>query len=159
MKQEEAFDLLNDQLKDIPKAEIRSLSLAVLPRLMNVLDNNMAKCTHCKKFSNEGEAFVANIRPLFKQDIATIKRFDQWAEETQKHLKHTHQQHVKGRITSSFTTIGMLCGVSLGLLASLVNGTEMMIANASIGWAFGMLIGYSGGKLKENKLKLKNKLY
>ncbi|MCG8581319.1 MAG: hypothetical protein MI866_15460 [Bacteroidales bacterium] len=159
MKQEEAFTILNSQLKDIPKVEIRSLSLAVLPRLMNVLDNNMTTCTHCKKFSNEGEVFVRNIRPLFQQDIATGKRFEQWVEETQKHLKSTHHQHVKGRITSSYTTIGMVIGVSIGLLISLATDKELMIANASIGWALGMLAGYIGGKLKEGKLNKSNKLY
>ncbi|WP_430810239.1 MULTISPECIES: hypothetical protein [unclassified Carboxylicivirga] len=159
MKQEEAFDQLNAQLKDIPKVEIRTLSLAVLPRLMGVLDSHSHQCSHCRKYSNDGAAFVSNIRPLFQQDANINKRFEQWVEETQKHLKATHKQHVKGRTTATYTTLGMISGSCLGALISLMIASGHLMAGVSIGWAIGVLIGYIGGKLKEQKLNQKQLLY
>lgn len=159
MKQQEAFDLLNVQLKDISKVQIRSMSLAVLPRLMNVLDKNQETCTHCQKFSHEGEAFVRNIRPLFEQDLLTGKRFEQWIDESQKHLRTTHAQTVKGKTTSLFATIGMSAGILSGLIFTLLMPETSALANISLGWTIGMLTGYTAGKLKEKSLARDNKLY
>ncbi len=159
MKQQEAFDLLNAQLNDIPKAQIRSLSLAVLPRLMDVLDSNQATCSHCKKYSTEGEVFVKDIAPLFQQDTLTTKKFEQWVDESQKHLKNAHQQQVRGRITSLYTAIGMALGVLIAWLCSLLFPNQGTFTFIGLGWAIGMLAGYFSGKLKENKLKQTNKLY
>ncbi len=159
MKHKEAFDLLNEQLEDIPKAQIRSLSLAVLPRLINALDEQSAACPHCKKLGNDGEHFVRNIRPLFEQDIKASKQFEQWIEEAQKHLKVEHQQHVKGRITSTYTTIGMALGTLIAFGYLYLSSNEQMMGGISIGWAAGMLAGYIAGKVQERKLSQHNKLY
>ncbi|MCU4154597.1 hypothetical protein J1N10_01330 [Carboxylicivirga sp. A043] len=159
MKHQEAFDLLNEQLNDIPKAQIRSLSLAVLPRLMNALDENSEACPDCKKLGNEGEHFVRNIRPLFQQDTNATKQFEQWVEEAQKHLKIKHQQHVKGRLTSTYTTIGMAIGTLIAFGYIYLSNNEHMLGGISIGWAIGMLAGYIFGKVQERKLSQQNKLY
>ncbi|MBR8535696.1 hypothetical protein KDU71_09015 [Carboxylicivirga sediminis] len=159
MKQQEAFDILNAQLKDIPKVQIRSLSLAVLPRLINVLDTHMDKCPHCRKFNIEGEAFINNIAPLFKDDISSRKQFEQWVDESQKHLKIEHKLQVSGRITSAYTAIGMALGAIIAFGVSLLLENANTLANVSIGWALGMLTGYMTGKITENKLKQDNKLY
>ncbi|WP_439184191.1 hypothetical protein [Carboxylicivirga taeanensis] len=159
MNQQEAFDLLNEQLQDIPKVQIRSMSLAVLPRLMNTLDRNHDTCTHCKKFSAEGEIFVRDIRPLFEQNISTIKKFEQWVDEAQKHLTNAHQQQVKGRITSTYTAVGMGLGIAIAAAYSLLAAHTITITSISLGWAIGMLTGFIAGKIKENKLNQNKKLY
>jgi hypothetical protein len=159
MKYQEAFDLLNNQLKDIPKAQIRSLSLAVLPRLMDALHNNSERCPSCLKLGHQGEAFVKNIRPLFEQNVKINKSFEQWVDESQKHLRIEHQQRIKGRITSTYITIGMAIGTLIAFGYIYLLNKEELLGGISIGWACGMIIGYIAGKLKEQKLSKLNKLY
>jgi len=159
MNQKETFDTLNAQLKDIPKVQIRLMSLSVLPRLMGALDNNHKQCPDCKKYCSEGEHFVNDIRPLFNQDIKVQKSFEKWVEKSQKHLKNMHQQHVKGRLTSTYTTIGMIFGCLLAFLYLQITKTDNYIGGLSLGWAIGMVIGYFTGKVKESRLNKINKLY
>lgn len=159
MKHEEAFDLLNEQIKDIPKAQIRTVSLAVLPRLMNALDQQQESCPQCLKHSRQGEDFVNNIRPLFEQNIKMSKSFEQWADEAQKHLKVRHQQHVKGRVTSTYTTIGMAIGTFIAFIYSYFIVENSIAGTISIGWAVGLIFGYISGKLKENTLRKNQQLY
>lgn len=159
MKYQEAFDLLNEQLKDIPKAQIRSMSLSVLPRLMDVLDHNHTKCPYCQKMSKDGSRYVHNIRPLFEQDMSINKHFEQWVESSQKHLKTEHNQYVKGRITSAYATYGMTIGTLIAFAYIYITGGETSIGGISIGWTCGMLIGYLSGKIKEQRLAKNNQLY
>ena len=159
MNQKDTFDTLNEQLKDIPKAQIRLMSLAVLPRLMGALDNNKSHCVDCKRYSNSGEEFIKNIRPLFSQDRQAQQNFENWVTEAQKHLKTRHQQQVKGRITSTYATIGMLAGCALALFYLLLTNGSNYIGGISLGWALGMISGYIVGKTKENKLSRNHKVY
>ncbi|MCT4589022.1 MAG: hypothetical protein N4A71_14465 [Carboxylicivirga sp.] len=159
MKQEEAFNILNEQIKDIPKAQIRSVSLAVLPRLMQVLDDHLDKCPHCQKFSQEGENYVNDIRPIFGEDVKANKQFEQWAHESQKHLKIEHEQYVKGRTTSVYITIGMAIGTLVAFIYSYFLAENNIAGSISIGWAIGLVVGYMAGKLKENKLRKNKQLY
>ncbi len=159
MKQDEAFDLLNAQLKDIPKAQIRSMSLAVLPRLINALESHQDTCPNCSKLNKDGEAFIRNIRPLFEQNIPEIKKFEQWVETSQKHLKQDHQQHVKGRVASTYTTIGMATGTLSAFLYLQFVPEISTFGSISLGWTIGTVVGYVVGKIKEQILSKKDKLY
>ncbi len=159
MKQQEAFDLLNDQLQDIPKVQIRSMSLAVLPRLMNVLDKNHKSCPDCNRISHEGEVFVRNIRPVFEQDIPTIKKFERWVNTSQAHLKNRHGQVAKGKTTALYTAVGVAIGILLTLVFIWMKPEVNTLAHISLGWVIGMLGGYVSGKLKETSLAQKEKLY
>lgn len=159
MNQQETFDTLNKQLKDIPKVQIRLMSLAVLPRLMGALDHNQDHCSDCKKHSTEGSLFVNNIRPLFNQERNVQKNFEKWVDNAQKHLKDKHQQHVKGRLTAIFTTICMIAGCLIAILYLNITNTTNYISSISLGWGIGMITGYFIGKIKENRLNKNNKLY
>ena len=159
MKHQEAFDLLNEQLKDIPKSQIRIMSLSVLPRLMDILDHKQETCPYCRNHSHQGESFVKDIRPLFEQNIQKTKSFEHWVDEAQKHLKTEHKLHVKGRIASTYTTIGMAIGAFIGFILAYFFDLNTVIGTISIGWAIGMILGYSSGKLRERKLHKNNHLY
>lgn len=159
MKHQEAFDLLNEQLINIPKMQIRSMSLEVLPRLIDRIDSNQNQCSACKDLNITGEAFIHDIKPIFNQDKETIKKFENWVDESQKHLKKEHQQTPKGRLTSTYTTIGMAIGTVIAYLIIKITGQEGILSSISIGWAIGMLAGYIIGKVKEKKLTRNNKLY
>ncbi|MBK3518377.1 hypothetical protein [Carboxylicivirga marina] len=159
MKQQEAFDILNSQLSDVSKSQIRSMSLEVLPRLINTLHENSNNCPSCKKHEQQGDNYVNDIRPLFEQDIRFIKEFERWVDSSKKHLKATHKQHPRGQISSTYTTIGMAIGTFIAFLISYFINNNNILGGLSIGWAIGMLFGYSIGKLKEKKLGQLNKLY
>jgi len=159
MNQQETFDTLNEQLKDIPKVQIRLMSLSVLPRLMGALDANQQHCPDCKRYNKEGGQFVNDIKPLFNQDLKVQKSFEKWVDNAQKHLKTKHQQRVKGRLTSTYATIGMLTGCLIAFLYMKVTGSTNYIGNISLGWAIGMTVGYFTGKLIESRLSKNNKLY
>ncbi len=159
MEHKECYDLLNEQLKDIPKMEIRSLSLAVMPRLMDVLHKNQSACNHCKHFTKEGEIFTKDISPLFGADVKAKRNFENWVSESQKHLTTVHQQRVKGRLTSTYAAIGMLAGTAITTSYSWLSDGDNLIGMAGLGWAVGVLAGYITGKIKENNLSKNNKLY
>ena len=159
MNQQETFDILNAQLKDIPKAQIRLMSLSVLPRLMGVLDSNRNHCSDCNQYSHEGSCFVNDIRPLFNQDRNVQKNFEKWVGNAQSHLKNQHQQGVKGRLTAVYTSIGMALGCITALVFLQITNSDNYLGGISLAWTVGMLIGYSTGKIKERRLNKNNKLY
>ncbi|MCU4176371.1 hypothetical protein [Carboxylicivirga sp. N1Y90] len=159
MEHNECFSLLNEQLKDISKVEIRSLSLAVLPRLMNVLHINQNHCNECKRFTKEGEVFVHDISPLFGNDVRAKRSFENWVTTSQQHLTNVHQQQTKGKLSASYAAIGMFLGIIIASAYTWLSGGENYIGMAGLGWAAGTIAGYITGKLTENKLSKNNKLY
>nr|WP_321405479.1 hypothetical protein [uncultured Carboxylicivirga sp.] len=158
MDRKTTFETLNEQLEKIPKAQIRSLSLAVLPRLMGAIHNQIDTCHHCKKYNDEGEVFVHNIQQLFN-DPKALGPFEDWVEQSQKHLKSEHRLHVRGRISATYATIGMLAGIIIGASYAWLSIESNYLAFISLGWLLGMLGGYIAGKIVENRLNKNNKLY
>nr|WP_321453327.1 hypothetical protein [uncultured Carboxylicivirga sp.] len=158
MDRRTTFDTLNQQLEKIPKAQIRSLSLAVLPRLMGALHNKVDECPHCKKLNNQGEVFVNDIQQLFN-DHKALAPFENWVEESQKHLKKDHQLHVRGRISATYSTIGMLTGIFVPALYVWLSAETNYIGYISLGWLIGIFAGYISGKIVENRLHKDKKLY
>ncbi|MBS2097940.1 hypothetical protein [Carboxylicivirga linearis] len=152
------YNKLNDQLEKIPKAQIRSLSLAVLPRLMGAIDNQKEKCHHCEKFNDEGEKYVNNIQDLFN-DPRALKPFENWVEQSQQHLKQEHHLHVKGRIGATYSTVGMLAGILLPAMYVWLSSETNYMGFVSVGWLIGLTTGYVAGKIVERRLSKENKLY
>lgn len=159
MDQQSTYHILNEKLKDIPKAQIRSLSLSVLPRLMGALHKHKNSCPDCMKFQQEGVLFVNNVKQLFADDVKTMRQFESWVNQSQKHLKADHQLQVKGRLTATFTTIGMFLGIILPAIYVVISKGSNYIGYISLGWVIGMLAGYTAGKIKENGLQKHHKLY
>lgn len=159
MEHDECFSLLNEQLIDVSKVEIRSLSLAVLPRLMNVLHNNQEDCNECTRFTKEGEAFVNDISPLFGNDVRAKRNFENWVSTAQQHLTNVHQQQTKGKLSALYATIGMFLGIIIASAYTWLSDGENYIGMAGLGWVVGTLGGYVTGKLTEDRLSKNNKLY
>lgn len=159
MNRQETFERLNQQLKDIPKSQIRSISLSVLPRLMGALYKSKGQCIECERFSKKGDVFVNDIKPLFAGDKEYIKDFEYWVEESQIHLKKDHGQQVRGRITSVYTTIGIITGTIFATAYCYFTKQTGYIGCVVLGWTIGMVAGYLGGKITERYLVKNNKLY
>ncbi len=159
MDQKSTYNILNEKLKGIPRAQIRSISLAVLPRLMGAIHQNKENCPDCKKFNQQGEYFVDNIKDLFTDNVATVRQFENWVELSQNHLKLDHQLRVKGKLTATYTAIAMVAGIFIAALYVWFSGGDNYIGYISLGWLAGMLGGYLAGKLHEARLNKHHKLY
>lgn len=159
MDQQTTYDFLNEQLKDIPKAQIRSLSLSVLPRLMGAIHKQKEECPHCQKYNQQGETYINDIKQLFVDDIKTMREFENWVEHSQQHLKSEHQLQVRGRLTASYTIIGIIIGVVLFTVYTWLSSDENYTGFITLGLVAGMLGGYITGKIAENGLQKNNKLY
>lgn len=159
MTYQETFDKLNEQLKDVPKSQVRSLSLEVLPRLMAILHAHKSTCHHCQLLSNEGEGFVNHIAPLFGDNPNELKKFEDWVERAQKHLSEAHQLKVKGRTVAAYAAVGALLGIVWGIIHGYITEVPEYIGIVSSTSVIGMLVGYVLGKMKEKALKRDHRLY
>jgi len=159
MEAKEVIQILNAKLEKVPKAEVRSMGLEVLPRLIDVLHHQKDTCPDCRMLHDEGVSHIEDIIALFGQDLAIQKKFENWVSKTQSHLKHQHGMVAKGRTAAAYIFTGIAVGVIIGALVMYLTENENVLRGAILGWVVGMLIGWSIGKIKENKLQKKHHLY
>jgi len=159
MEAKEVIQILNAKLEEVPKAEVRSMGLEVLPRLIDVLHHQKEVCPECRKLHDDGVKHIENILALFGQDLAIQKTFENWVSETQSHLKNQHGMVAKGRTAAAYIFFGISVGVVTGIVIMYLTENENILGGAVLGWVCGMLIGWSVGKIKESKLQKKHHLY
>jgi len=159
MEAKEVIQILNAKLEKVPKAEVRSMGLEVLPRLIDVLHHQKETCPDCRKLHDNGIKHIEDITTLFGPDLSVQKRFENWVVETQSHLKQQHGMVAKGRTAAAYIFTGIGIGVVIGALVMYLMDNENILGGAILGWVCGMLIGWSIGKMKESKLQKKHFLY
>lgn len=159
MEAKEVIQLLNTKLENVPKAQVRSMGLEVLPRLIDVLHQRRPACSDCKKLHDEGIRHIDQIGALFGDDLAVQKKFESWVDRSQRHLKEYHGMVAKGRTSSVYVVSGIVGGMVIGALSMYMISAENSIGGAVLGFVCGMLIGWIVGKMKESKLRKEQKLY
>lgn len=159
MEAKEVIQILNAKLEKVPKAEVRSMGLEVLPRLIDVLHHQKETCPDCRKFHDDGVNHIEDIIALFGQDLLIQKKFENWVSQTQSHLKGQHRMVAKGRTAAAYVFAGISVGVVIGVLVMYLTENENILGGAILGWVCGMLIGWSIGKVKESQLQKKHHLY
>ncbi len=159
MEAKEVIQILNAKLEKVPKAEVRSLGLEVLPRLIGVLHRQAGSCPDCRNFHDHGVMHVEEIVSLFGPEVSDRKKFEVWVEGAQQHLKHHHGMVAKGRTGAVYILAGIGFGLVTGSLVTYLTGGTNILSGAILGWVCGMLIGWIVGKIKENKLRQEDLLY
>jgi len=159
MEAKEVIQILNTKLEKVPKAEVRSMGLEVLPRLIDVLHHHKKTCPDCRQLHDDGIHHMEDIISLFGTDLSVQKKFENWVSETQSHLKHQHGMVAKGRTAAAYIFAGVVFGVVFGVAVMYLTKNENLFGGAILGWVCGMLIGWSVGKIKESKLQKRHHLY
>jgi hypothetical protein len=159
MTKQEAIDKMNEQLEHIPKAEIRLLNLAVLPRLTGALNDKSDSCRECAELHDTCVEFVNDIVQVLRGTQQQREEFESFVSNAFMHLQHDHDTLPKGRLLSVSVLTGMLLGTGFALLLNYFFMGRDIIGYGVLGWVIGVVAGYGAGKLRENKLKKDNRLF
>ncbi len=158
MKSSEISEKLNEQLKGVPRAEIRAANLEVYPRMVEALYNRSSSCDRCRELYDESSKFTDDIASVIKGTPEQRKEFEEFVRVAYMHLHEVHKTLPKGKILSVSVLVGMLLGLSFAVIIGYFMDQDLLRYGA-LGWILGVIAGWITGKIRENNLRKKNRQF
>jgi len=153
------YKILAKRFKGAPREASRFYNLQMLPRLMYCLHKQKETCSVCKDHFNKLDEATLHITEWFKDEGDELKEYQKQIESIIKHLQSSHGIMAKGLWLSRIVVIGLAVGVAVAYFANLAFPQTEKSGLLVFGSVVGMMTGWITGKIYENQLKKKNKIF
>lgn len=153
------YQTLRKRFEGAPREASRFYNLQMLPRLMYCLYIQKETCPTCKVHFNELDKVTLHITEWFKNEGSELKEYQSQMEAIIKHLQIDHNITAKGLWLSRIVVIGLATGVVVAYFANLLFPQTEKSGLLVLGSVIGMMLGWIAGKIYENQLRKKNKIF
>jgi len=151
---------MNEQVEGIREQEIRFLRIEEFNRVIQKTYQYSEKCQECKKFREEIETIVPDIRKVLLHPGKKRKKYDDLLDRLAKHLRNEHGIFPPLYFAYTYTAIGM----GIGFIAGMIAETLRWLVLNRISWELwvgaiiiGLLIGHIKGMNKDTNIRRSGK--
>lgn len=153
------YTILRKRFEGAPREASRFYNLQMLPRLMHCLYKQKESCAVCEDYFNKIDTVTLHITEWFKDEGDELKEYQKQIESVIKHLQSDHGTTAKGLWLSRIVVIGLAIGVGGAYLANLLFPETEKSGLLVLGSVVGMMLGWISGKIYENQLRKRNKIF
>ncbi len=153
------YKILTERFEGAPREASRFYNLQMLPRLMHCLNKQKEFCPICKDHFNKLDKVTLHITEWFKDEGDELKEYQKQIESIIKHLQSDHGTFAKGLWLSRIVVIGLAIGILVAYLSNLLFPETEKSGLLVLGSVIGMMLGWIAGKMYENQLRKRNKIF
>ncbi len=140
---------VEEKIENLHKKDFKFYRVDYFLLLAEKVDKLSSNCMDCKMLKKKIEDTANELDTLLSGSISLRKEYELKLDEIEKHIRKIHKIYPKQYFLYLYTFLGILGGISLGVLAAVIVNIDYKTA-LIFGFTAGLLIGRIWGKYKEN---------
>ena len=149
---EEKTTLLDKNLKDTKKRDIRFFRIEEFKRNIKRVEEFSNSCPYCQKQKTDISKAVDQIDKAVNTPGKERRNYDRLISRLARHMEKEHGFYAPYYFTYLYSFFGMVFGLVFGyLLLKLLS--QYNWAMLSLGFVVGLIAGYIWGTAKDNKIR------
>ncbi|MBN2348862.1 MAG: hypothetical protein JXJ22_08500 [Bacteroidales bacterium] len=147
------YDILEKNKNQISHNDFKFYNIARFPVIAKSIEQHAIGCRMCADNKNTFLELAENLPDYLNLSMESRKNFEKSLHAITDHLKKSHKVQFVSYYLSLFSAVGILSGIVLGILLSIVikNLPDMNII--LIGAGIGLITGRIWGSVKERKTR------